>query len=210
MSKINKEKEQKKQEISKRIYEAGMQLFDEKGYNNTTLVEIAALAGVSTRTLYKYYPCKEDILFNFSKDHVKKIKEFSQQLPKNMDIKEKILTVMVKDFFTISQSKHFKVHQKEKRGSLLASRYEEENMLYLEGIYRQLLEDELRNRNLNKEIDCKVAAVIIVGIYRQVTDRLLLMENQISYQTFKEGYKSCLDVLWSGIENNIFSREPEL
>lgn len=197
----NGKREQKKLDIKKRIYEVGMALFAEKGYNNTTLVEIAAVAGVSTRTLYKYYPAKEDILFKFSKDHVKALEKFAKSLPQKMDIKDKVVTVMLKDFATISQSEYFKVHHKEKWSSMLANTYELENMIYLEGIYQQLLEDEQKKHNILNAPDCHDAAIILVGIYRQVTDRLLLKEGQFEYPVFKKSYEACLDALWSGIEN---------
>jgi hypothetical protein len=178
-----------------------MALFKEKGYEKTTLVEIAAIARISTRTLYKYYPAKEDILFKFSKDHVKMVGKFAKSLPKKMNIKEKIVTVMLKDIATISQSEYFRVHQKEKWGSRLANSYELENMIYLEGVYWYLLKEEQKRSHINEEVDCKSAAIVIVGIYRQVTDRLLLKEGQFQYEIFKKNYELCLDALGAGIRS---------
>ncbi|ASR35057.1 hypothetical protein BAY61_08770 [Prauserella marina] len=56
-------REQKKQQTRAALFEAAMRLFQEKGYANTTVAEIAAEAGVSTKTLFNYFSGKEDVLF---------------------------------------------------------------------------------------------------------------------------------------------------
>jgi AcrR family transcriptional regulator len=55
-------RERKRQQTLQRISEVGMGLFLAKGYEATTLEEIAAAAGVSRRTLFYYFESKDDIL----------------------------------------------------------------------------------------------------------------------------------------------------
>lgn len=45
------------------IVEAATQLFGRKGYNETTIRDIAKHAGFSTGLIYSYVKCKEDVLF---------------------------------------------------------------------------------------------------------------------------------------------------
>ncbi len=40
-----------------------LRLFDQQGYDATTLDQVAAAAEVSPRTLYRYFPTKEDLVF---------------------------------------------------------------------------------------------------------------------------------------------------
>jgi AcrR family transcriptional regulator len=40
-----------------------LRLFDQQGYDATTLEQVAAAAEVSPRTLYRYFPTKEDLVF---------------------------------------------------------------------------------------------------------------------------------------------------
>jgi AcrR family transcriptional regulator len=57
-------RERKKQRTRETIARAAHQLFVERGYHATTLPDIAEAADVSTRTIFAYFPSKEDILFS--------------------------------------------------------------------------------------------------------------------------------------------------
>jgi|SRR6476661_3749821 AcrR family transcriptional regulator len=56
-------RERKKRDTREALARAGLRLFVERGYDATTLADIADAAGVSTRTIFAYFPGKEDILF---------------------------------------------------------------------------------------------------------------------------------------------------
>jgi AcrR family transcriptional regulator len=57
-------RERKKQRTREAIARAAHELFVERGYTTTTLPDIAEAADVSTRTIFAYFPSKEDILFD--------------------------------------------------------------------------------------------------------------------------------------------------
>ena len=56
-------RERKKQQTRDRIARVALELFAQRGYDETTLADIAEAADVSPRTIFAYYESKEDILF---------------------------------------------------------------------------------------------------------------------------------------------------
>jgi AcrR family transcriptional regulator len=56
-------RERKKQATRQAIHEAAMKLFAERGYDATTIADIADAAGISPRTFFSYFSAKEEAVF---------------------------------------------------------------------------------------------------------------------------------------------------
>jgi TetR/AcrR family transcriptional regulator, regulator of mycofactocin system len=57
-------RERKKQRTREQIIEAAMGLFAERGYQATTIADIATAAEVAPRTFFSYFPSKEAVVFH--------------------------------------------------------------------------------------------------------------------------------------------------
>ena len=53
-----------REEVRKRLQWAALELFRERGYEETTAAEIAAKAGVTERTFFRHFPDKREVLFD--------------------------------------------------------------------------------------------------------------------------------------------------
>jgi AcrR family transcriptional regulator len=70
-------RERKKERTRELIASTALALFAERGYARTTVAEIADAAEVSERTVFTYFPTKEDILFS---DHAELRRSLAQAL----------------------------------------------------------------------------------------------------------------------------------
>jgi AcrR family transcriptional regulator len=74
-------RERKKQQTRETIARVALELFAKRGYEHTTLAEIAAAADVSKRTIFAYFESKEDILFCDEPMFYEQLKEKLEQRP---------------------------------------------------------------------------------------------------------------------------------
>jgi AcrR family transcriptional regulator len=56
-------RDRKRQQTRQALIGAAMRLFGEKGYDETTVAEIAAAADVSTKTFFNHFASKDEVLF---------------------------------------------------------------------------------------------------------------------------------------------------
>ncbi|WP_210492845.1 mycofactocin system transcriptional regulator [Patulibacter sp. SYSU D01012] len=63
------------------ITQASLALFDRQGYEETTVDEIARAAGISRRTLFRYFPSKHDIVWGDFSAHVARFRASLDDAP---------------------------------------------------------------------------------------------------------------------------------
>jgi AcrR family transcriptional regulator len=86
-------RQRKKTATRDRIRACALRLFREQGYDATTVEQIAAAAGVSHMTFFRYFPAKEDVALSDSYDPM--IAEMIAQTPVTQPLIQRIRTVLV-------------------------------------------------------------------------------------------------------------------
>lgn len=79
-------REKKRREMHRQITEVGLTLFAEKGFEATTLDEIAEASGIARRTLFHYFSSKEEIILAWQNSlpeslHAEILKQGDAQTP---------------------------------------------------------------------------------------------------------------------------------
>jgi len=75
-------RERKKQQTREKISRVALNLFAERGYDETTLADIAEAADVSPRTIFAYYESKEDILLCEEDVFVDRLEQMLEERPR--------------------------------------------------------------------------------------------------------------------------------
>lgn len=74
-------RERKKRRTRQALADAALRLFAERGYQHTTVADIAAAADVSTRTFFTYFPAKEDVVFADTDERIHAMREALSGMP---------------------------------------------------------------------------------------------------------------------------------
>jgi AcrR family transcriptional regulator len=86
-------RQRKKTATADRIRASALRLFREQGYDATTVDQIAAAAGVSHMTFFRYFPAKEDVALSDSYDPL--IASHIAQTPATWPLTQRIRAVLV-------------------------------------------------------------------------------------------------------------------
>ena len=58
------------QKVRRRLQDAALELFQTRGYEETTAADIAAAAGVTERTFFRHFPDKREVLFGGEEEFI--------------------------------------------------------------------------------------------------------------------------------------------
>jgi len=80
-----------------RLKKAAIELFDEQGFENTSVIEISERAGVTTRTFFRYFSDKREVLFAQS-DELRAV--LVEKILKAPDVREplRVVTAVLSEF----------------------------------------------------------------------------------------------------------------
>ncbi len=101
-------REEKKQKTKQAIINAAITLFSANGFENTSIEELAKVAGVGKGTVYGYFQTKKEILHAFCENELDQIyKELVSRANQEAPILEQMLTIYMTEFNYVTQNKEF-------------------------------------------------------------------------------------------------------
>ncbi len=98
-------REKKKSKRKDRIFSAAVDLFNEKGFSNTSIHDIAENSNLAVGTLYNYFPSKNDLLLEIMQDEMEINITESSALFNDVNLQDKsakdIIKLLAKKIFSI-------------------------------------------------------------------------------------------------------------
>jgi AcrR family transcriptional regulator len=180
-----------------RIFDAAHVLFLERGFKNTSVADIAAIAGVAVGSFYLYFDSKEDIFVQIYNQENEDIKA---QILSKVDLDDepvKLIHEIIEQIFTLSSNNQIlqEWFSNEKLNQLIAEKNKnavEDSLIYstLMKLINKWVDEELVKPGMSKER--------IVSMFDALT---VLDFHQSEIQT--KDYHQLLDDLIAGILNTV-------
>jgi AcrR family transcriptional regulator len=185
----------KQRETHKRIEQAALALFVERGFERTSIDMIAQQAGISRRTFFHYFPSKEDIIHSAAGEDERMAAAAQTLAPKlsPLDAAEHILLVIVGEF--------------ENADALVIDRVTRQTPALMERRHyhyacreRSLLAALLRIWPAPSKLDVlRVAAAASIAVLRLAVDDWSLHQGELELLPFlRKGFRDLRDGLAGG------------
>lgn len=78
-----------------RISDVAIDLFDQRGFDETSVDDIAAAAGISRRTLFRYYPSKNAIAWGDFGGHLDQMRSLLAELPDDLPMADALASALI-------------------------------------------------------------------------------------------------------------------
>lgn len=150
-----------------RLEQAAMDLFQTRGYDQTTVEEIAARAGLTERTFFRYFADKREVLFGSSKDLEKLIVDCIVEVPRTTAPLDAVTTAL-EATTPIFESR--RVYARKRRGIIAAHAELRERELIKLASWAEAIAESLRQRGVGDPTAGLIAETGI-AIFRNAFER---------------------------------------
>ncbi|MEW9677629.1 TetR/AcrR family transcriptional regulator [Lentibacillus sp. L22] len=163
-----------------KILKAGLKLFSEKGYYDTTTNEIAKVAGVSIGSLYSYFNDKDAIFLSILDNYHKKFLSFFHE--KDEDLSYELYARDIRQWLRNLMLKLLDIHE-----SVKTLNREMNIMYYSKPQVARIMDTQTERirtmtmsfiaRSESSVYDMEATSAIVVDFISTVIDRILYKEN---------------------------------
>lgn len=175
---MSSRRERKKQETRNKIFTSAMKLFQEGGYDATTIDMIAEHADVARGTVFLHFPSKEAILAHWGQDSLAEITERREEWDlTELSAEEKVMRLF-KIALTANQESFdlVKIWVKSTLANPTAMIHERQSPVALRNLMSDILETEQEEGRLKQEIDPIIAGDMLENIYLHAMQDWVLSE----------------------------------
>lgn len=198
--------QRRKNKTRQALIDAATQLFASRGYENTTVEQIARTAGVSRRTFFRYFKYKDLVAFPHHKQHVLAFRQLLKDEMKNRQPYEGVKSACFRmaGIYMDGTEEHLKQAKVIQSSPELIVRGEKFDQDWQAAISDALIDGDNENRDL--VINCKLIAGVVMGLIRSSMalwyegeckeDLVELAELAFSMVVIKDDYKSTINNLF--------------
>lgn len=143
------------------VAEAAMELFLDRGFDTTTLEEVAAHAGIGNSTLYRYFPTKEDLVLGSIGEAgalAADVRQRPADEPGELALGHALIALLERTTLDLETSRQF-------RGLIASSPRLNARLLDWLGETRRQLEEALAERTDAPRDSTAIAATAWLGVF---------------------------------------------
>jgi len=184
-------KEKEKTDRKKRILSAAQRVFSRKGYEATTMEDIASEAGFGKASLYFYFKGKEEVFLSLIKTGLEEQRSLLKQIMgSQLSNVERLEVLVCKLFENVEQNQEFIRIMHSESQKLYATTLRKvhssiirEHKKTMEGI-ASIIQDGIRSGEFRK-VEPTVAAGSLMGIIRSVIFSWFVREERTSLDRYR-------------------------
>ena len=159
---LTKEEQEKRRH---EIYHKVVNIFLKKGFQETSMREIADTAGLGKSTLYDYFKTKDDILLYFFEDQLNDLTEAAQEIAiQNKSADKRLRQIIEKhlEFLQANKSLFMKLSMEAQRLKLDSQKQIQQNRHAYQDLLRGLIEEGIRE-GVFRKVDPLLAARMLIN-----------------------------------------------
>jgi AcrR family transcriptional regulator len=154
-------RERKKQETRNKIFTTAMKLFQERGFEATTIDMIAEQADVARGTVFLHFPSKEELLAHWGQDRIEELMERRHEWDQeDISCEEQILKMF--HIAMVANRKNFSLVKIWVKATISHGRKEN---IRLRNLFADILEAGQERGLLKEEIDPIIGGNMLENIY---------------------------------------------
>ena len=158
------------QDVKQRIMLETRALFFRYGFSRVTMDEAAEALGMSKKTLYRYFPSKEDLLQEITACHMEECDSSLKAICKRQDVSplEKLKLVMTYITNIFSQMSDSLMHDLRRNAPEIWKRVEDHRQKNIESDFGSLIREGRQKGMFRKDVDERLFIMIYSGVVRDI------------------------------------------